>query len=436
MKNSVLYFFLLAIPFWSCKNTDDSVFEQSTDARLNEALASYEKELVGAPYGWNAVIYPGGGGSYGFYFKFNDQNRVTMYSDFSAESSVTSKESSYRLKAMQTPSLIFDTYSYLHVLSDPDPGVNGGSAGEGLLSDFEFTIFPDSVKTDVITLTGTKNKSRLVLTKATQAEANAFTNGDLAKALVFNNISKYLTYFKRINIAGTTYELAVNQEERTIKMGWAEGATGKSVTTRYFYNSSGVSFVTPIVNGSQTITGFTNIQWDGSKTQLSFTANGTNVIVASADKPLLIDTGAPSRWWNAPIESGGEWRSVEGFHVNGVDNAFGLENLKLGEDPYVVLIFQPGLTSTYDLFGPAFFVDGSLSLDYWYATRRPTFNTSGKITFSLLGTAGTAPTSGPMFETQKQLFDTNGYYFVQTSDKTYDMVSAKDAKAWISWFRI
>ena len=124
--------------------------------RLNAALASYEKQLVEAPYGWNAVIYPGGGGSYGFYFKFDDKNRVTMYSDFSDASAAKPKESSYRLKAMQTPSLIFDTYSYLHVLADPDRSVNNGELGEGLLSDFEFSIYGDSLTADRMAFVGRK----------------------------------------------------------------------------------------------------------------------------------------------------------------------------------------------------------------------------------------------------------------------------------------
>jgi hypothetical protein len=132
MKKSIIYLLFLATAFVSCENSDDTVFEETADARINAALASYEKQLVEAPYGWNAVIYPNGGGSFGFYFKFDDKNRVTMYSDFSDAAAAKSKESSYRLKAVQTPVLIFDTYSYLHVLADPDEEVNGGVRGEGL----------------------------------------------------------------------------------------------------------------------------------------------------------------------------------------------------------------------------------------------------------------------------------------------------------------
>lgn len=439
MKKSILYFLLFIPGMFACQNNDDSVFEQSADARLSAALASYEKQLTEAPYGWNAIIYPdsGEGGSYGFYFKFDGKNRVVMYSDFTETSAKQSKESSYRLDAFQTPVLIFDTYSYLHVLADPNEEVNNGSRGAGLLSDFEFSIYPDSVKTDRIALIGRKNQSRLVLTKATQAQATAYSNGDLAKGVLFNNVSKYLTYFKRVTIAGVTYELTVNQPGRTIKLTWLEGSTVKSFTTRYYFSSTGLTFLSPLVNGSQTITGFTNVTWNANTSLVGVTANGSTANVVGAAAPLAIDLAAPRRWWETTIESGGEWRSVKGFHVNGVDDALGVKDLKMGTNPYVIWIYQPGVTSSYDIFAPVFYVDNALDIDYSYAARTPTF-TNGKIIFREYGTSTNpvVPTSGPAFETAKLMYETNGYYLIQTSAKTYDMVSAKDGTTWISWFRI
>ncbi|HRO71158.1 MAG TPA: DUF4302 domain-containing protein, partial [Chitinophagaceae bacterium] len=83
-----------------------------------------------------------------------------------------------------------DTYSYLHVLSDPDATVNGGSFGAGLLSDFEFYF--DSASADTVRLVGRVNGSRLTLIRATAAEENAYLNGQLVAGLSINNI---LTYF-------------------------------------------------------------------------------------------------------------------------------------------------------------------------------------------------------------------------------------------------
>lgn len=433
MKRSILYLLLLTTAFFSCENSDDTIFEESADVRLNAALASYEKQLIEAPYGWNAVIYPGGGGSYGFYFKFDDKNRVTMYSDFTDEAAAKSKESSYRLKAVQTPVLIFDTYSYLHVLADPDQAVNSGTTGEGLRSDFEFSIYQDSVKTDQITLVGRKNQSRLVLTKATQPQATGYTSGELAKGLLFNNIAKYQSYFKRVTLGGTTYEITVSQSTRTLKLTWLNGSTPRTFTTSYYFTPAGVSFVSPLVNGSQTITGFSNITWNGGTTQLGLSGGGTTATVMSAIKPISVDLAAARRWWQSPIESGGDWRSENGFHVNGVDDAFKVRDLKYGDSPYVFYLYQPGAGADFDFFAPIYFDGESIFYDYGHAPEPPTFTSDGRVIFTPAGTIGTIPAGGPAAKSAALLYDAAGFYLIQTSETTYDMVSAKDAKAWITW---
>src|SRR5215217_5513761 len=150
MKYTFIYSIFLLAAFSSCKKDDSNAFEKSPDERVNETLANFQTLLSGAQYGWRAVVYPTAGGAYSFYFKFNDANRVVMYSDFDSASAVTPRESSYRLKALQQPSLIFDTYSYLHLLSDPNEntitvqsdinGYRGGALGQGLQSDFEYAI--------------------------------------------------------------------------------------------------------------------------------------------------------------------------------------------------------------------------------------------------------------------------------------------------------
>ncbi|KQS33433.1 DUF4302 domain-containing protein [Dyadobacter sp. Leaf189] len=433
MKKIVLYLLVASAGLFSCENSDDTLFEESADTRLNAALASYQKKLVEAPYGWNAVIYLAGGGSYGFYFKFNDQNRVVMYSDFSAASAATAKESSYRLKAMQTPSLIFDTYSYLHVLADPDEEVNGGTRGEGLQSDFEFSIFPDSLGEDRVAFVGRKNQSRLVLTKATQAQAAAFTNGDLAKALLFNNIAKYQAYFKRIIVGNVTYEVTPNLKARTIKLTWLDGSTPKNFTTGYYFSGGNLVFLNPLVNGSQTINGFNNFSWTESTVQLKFNAGNVATTVQSAIKPLAVDLAASRRWWQEPIESGRDWRTRDVFHVNGVDDALGVKDVKYGESIYAYFTYQPGVDKRYDIFGPIFLGEESYIFDYAFAPARPTFTADGRIIFKEYAKFGAVPATGPIAKTAELLYEPNGFYLIQTSETTYDMVSAKDAKAWISW---
>src|SRR5574338_1090715 len=147
MKKIVLYIVSLTLFFTACRK-DEAVFDQSPDERINKALGDYQAALVSSPTGWKATVVPGSGGIYHFYFRFNNENRVFMYSDFDTATAKHQKDSSYRLKALQQPTLIFDTYSYLHLLADPDAAVNGGSYGSGLLSDFEFSLdalYADSI---------------------------------------------------------------------------------------------------------------------------------------------------------------------------------------------------------------------------------------------------------------------------------------------------
>src|SRR6188768_733240 len=179
MRKQLLFIFFIFSILAACKKEDDNVFGNSPDARLNDTLKKYQGILTGAEHGWKGLIFPDGmpHAVFAFYFKFNDSNRVQMYADYDSTSAVTMKESSYRLKALQQPSLLFDTYSYLHVLADPDGTVNGGPDGVGLASDFEFYF--DSSSTDMIKLVGRYNGSKMTLVKATQAEQTAYNNGAL-----------------------------------------------------------------------------------------------------------------------------------------------------------------------------------------------------------------------------------------------------------------
>ncbi|WP_221394114.1 DUF4302 domain-containing protein [Dyadobacter sp. NIV53] len=422
---SIVLPFLLFVVLISCK-TEDSVFEQTSNERVNASVEKYQKQLIEAEYGWKGAIYPGTGGVYSFYFKFNDQNRVVMYSDFNKEAAVTSKESSYLVKSLQSPSLIFDTYSYLHLLADPEGIVNGGVYGEGLKSDFEFSFGSDTLNNGTLTLTGTKNRTRLVLNKASQEEAVAYGNGGLAKSLLFSNIDLYPIYFKRVTIGGVTYEINVNTAARTITLSWLEGTTSKSFTTEYYHSSTGVAFITPFVNGLLTLNSLTNLTWDASKLSLGFTAGTANVTVVGAAKPLIVDIAAPKRFRQFVIDKGSYWISETGFNVGGKEDYFGITKIP---DFYYMLFFPDIASSqgtTYDAFtaydqtnlmGPAVV---------------PSYTSDGRIIFSILGTYGTNTLMNTTVA--DQIEDASGYYLVQTSPIRYDMVSAKDAKTWISWW--
>jgi hypothetical protein len=363
-----------------------------------------------------------------------------MYCDFDSATASIPAQSSYRLKALQQPALVFDTYSYIHMLADPDAGVNGGIYGNGLVSDFEFSI--DTVATDSIALTGRFNGSSMVLHKASPQVRAAWETKQVGNTVKnFMSMGKILNYFKRLTYNGVEYELLNYPAYKTLLITWKDGAgTAHSVATPYYISAAGVQFTSAVVNGSQTINGFTIAGWDDPSASLKVNVNNSAAAIAGAIKPINPDITAARRWWQTAANAQSYWVSSNGFHVNGVDDAYGVKTLKSDTSRYYALVYwagiQPSGGQSFDAFTPYYYMPASNSVDFFYGTgQQPSFQTDGRLVFNYLGdlTTGVYPSSGPAFQTKQQLFITNGYWFVQTSTTTYDMVSAKDAKAWITW---
>ncbi len=438
MKKIFIIILIAITGLSSCKKEDKPVFEKSPDERLSEALAAYQAQLLSAQNGWKGFIKTdsGRGSTYSFYFKFNNENRVVMLSDFDSSSAVTLKESSYRLKALQQPSLIFDTYSYLHVLSDPNETVSGGPRGAGLLSDFEFYF--DTLSTDTINLIGRFNGSKLTLVRATQVEEEAYNTGQLAGGLLINKI---LTYFKRLTIGSQLYDVKIDPVNRQFTFSWLDAnGTYYTFTTGYYLLAGGVIFSTPFVNGNQAISGFNNITWTPATETINLTVNGTAATITGIVTPLKVDVNAPRRWWQYAVDNEGYWISITGFHVNGVDDAFGVRTLQTDTSQYYSLFYWPGIQPqsgpSFDVFGPFYYVPSSNSLDLIYGTAHNLkFFPDGRVVFNYLGdlTIGPYPNNGPAALSRNQLYNSRGFYFVQTSATSYDMVSASDGKSWITW---
>jgi len=121
---------------------------------------------------------------------------------------------------------------------------------------------------------------------------------------------------------------------------------------------------------------------------------------------------------------------LDGFHVNGVDDAFGLKTIP---NYYFVVYWPDYNTGSNDLFAPVFINAAGNGLELLYgAAPKAQFTADGRAVFTNLGFYGTYPTTGPARQSLNQLLLPQGYYFIQTGSGTYDMVSSTDAKAWIS----
>lgn len=167
MIKYLVYILTFVMIISSCrKDLHSSVFDKSTDQRLNTVLADYQSVLVAAPYGWVANVVPNPDKNekvYAFWFKFNDSNRVV--SRWKSEPALIS---SYRLKALQRPELIFDTYTYLHLLADAEAKVPGAVRGTGLKSDFELEIISGTA--DSFVFKGRYNGADVIFQKATASD--------------------------------------------------------------------------------------------------------------------------------------------------------------------------------------------------------------------------------------------------------------------------
>jgi hypothetical protein len=228
-------------------------------------------------------VFPGQGGGYGFWFEFSSEGRVVMMADINNDCATEAYESSFRLEAVQRPSLFFDTYSYLHILSDPDPSVSGGVIGEGLQSDFEFAFEKVSDNGDTIRLKGNQNATPLVLIKATGDEARAFHNGDVST--VMGGAHAYAKAHQFVYIQspdGKRVNTSINLDERLFALSLKQGDTLNIQSTPFAFTPYGLHLQKPV---SYRTIAFQEVLFD--------TAEGRYYVIINGSRINLLDSGEP-----------------------------------------------------------------------------------------------------------------------------------------------
>jgi hypothetical protein len=434
MKRIILLSFWLVALLTACQKDDNEPTPgERPEERLSKALADYKTQLMAAPYGWKARIYPEIGAGYSFLFKFGDNDRVIMSSDINANTAANPLESTYRLKLMQQPTLVFDTYSYLHILSDPDPEKSGGDVGQGKYGDFEFNF--DSVSADSITLKGSLQGSKLVLVKATQDEATNYIKRTAENASAFGNITKITTYFKRLTIGNIAYDINVFPDIRFIRFSYYSGNIVNQFSTSYFFTENGLVLLEPFVNDNNRITNLNSITYDAASNKINLTVNNTPATIQEATKPIRIDLQAPRRFYNQPPNGRDYWVTLAGFTINDVPDALKVVSLP----NFYFLIFWPKIdremNTMYDRFGYVLLENQRVVLAPYSPKSTSRFTTDGRVVFSDFGNFGSPPSSyESIVNSTNQIWnEPGGFYVVQTGPARYDLVSAKDARAWISF---
>jgi hypothetical protein len=276
---------VFAILFAACDRSYEPVFGEDPDDRLRESLRQYDATLQEAPFGWKAVLETGAGVNYFYYFNFHDNGTVTMVSDFNTTTAGVAGSGTWKLKGLQRPTLSFDTYSYIHLPADPDGNVNGGTNGQGLVSDFEFAFARTT--NDTLYLDGIQHGAHITFVKATGPEATALQQGVMQNMLQYMLTSTGL----RIPVDGNTVTLAFDLATRSMAA-QSLSANGREVEVHratYTFTTEGVSLTTPLTLYGKTITGFL---WNEERG--TYTAAGTlSAEVESVDGLYLFEPSVP-----------------------------------------------------------------------------------------------------------------------------------------------
>jgi len=286
MKKILIYTLLSLTVFAGCKKDNDNLIDgQRPEERVTKSLNEYNDMLTGSTYGWKAYLYPdeGNGGGYSFYMNFNKENRVTMLADLGFESTALSRESSYRLKANQIPSLLFDTYNYMHVLADPDDSVYGGDSGWGRYSDFEFSF--DKVAGDSVKMTGKLLKSRLLLVKATKADQEAYNAGTLLTT--FTGITDFVNAYPYYYILlgdENKLQTSFNFSSKVFSITYINNGVVETLKTPFTVTLIGIHLREPIIYNGKS---FSDFVFDPETGGLYATVEGVKIVVQTTGNPIL-----------------------------------------------------------------------------------------------------------------------------------------------------
>lgn len=288
----------------SCKKTSYvPAFDKSPQERAADQINLVSTTLTGAPNGWIATLPTQAGGGYSFYVNFDNQQNVIMYGDLTDASASTSIKSYYRVKQDIGTDLVFDSYTYISMLDDPNSSILGGASKIGYNSDIDFIY--DRSSADSIIFTGKKYRQSFKLVKATAAQKASYEAAGLKTAIdKFKNFFTTVKYpYIDIVSGATTIKAGVNINstnnltagKRTNFTGvLADGKTIGSGSAKFAFTLDGAS----ILNSGLTYAGITFVRftWKDATTLALYDNTGKEYIIKSSPSPvtslyLLIGTG-------------------------------------------------------------------------------------------------------------------------------------------------
>ncbi|WP_212005188.1 DUF4302 domain-containing protein [Chitinophaga sp. HK235] len=285
MKNLYKLLFVISVLVTGCSRSDvDLTFNQTPDERMSEQQQKFKQMLIQAEYGWKITNTTLLKGNFGFYMDFDfegKKDRVCMVSDINATSSAVVQVSAYRVKLVNAPILSFETYNYIHLLSDPDPGVSGGVVGQGFKGDNEFEFVratPDSMF-----LVGRKFRTEMVLVKANKQEQEAYLNGGYLASI---NAVKAVFASNKVSLFdydGVTYQIIPNNSARRVEIMSLVNKELKRSSGIFSYSVNGMEVAGRVQIGNTSVT---RILLQGDKLFVQ-TKSGEKIEVRSSETALL-----------------------------------------------------------------------------------------------------------------------------------------------------
>lgn len=231
----VLAALILMMPLQSCLYDQKDLFDESSSARLTDAMDKAQKILMGAENGWLFEIYPEstqGYGGYAFTLKFNKLD-VEVRSELGSGVETTY----YKMTNDNGPVLIFDTYNnFLHYFSTPS-----SSSYEAFGGDYEFVVI--SAEPDLVTLRGPRSGNILYMRPLTEpAEDYLKKVSAVEEDFIMTGVSGV--------VAGTPVKASIDTDYRQMSFTVGDGAAQGSTSVAYCLTDRGLRLYEPVEAGA------------------------------------------------------------------------------------------------------------------------------------------------------------------------------------------
>jgi hypothetical protein len=295
MQKKLFYILFLIIAAFGCNKSEvDQLFDKTANERVSVLVDKYKTQLAASPFGWKGTYYPNGGvdGGYSFYLKFDIYGKLTMYSDVAGLMADQAFETSYQIKAFQKPLLIFDTYSYLHELVNPD--YNGGT---GQIADLELIIV--SSADDKFVLKGNRNDTEMTLTKLSQNEYESVKKGELKNILKNTVDLTNSNTYTVINFAnGEKADVFIDLNTKKLVVYYLSNKVVLNKEVAFYATPTGLTLKAPL-----SLLG-ANIQeliWDNATKTYYFTSGTSRINLVQSLRPGLPFYAALGTFFSAAV---------------------------------------------------------------------------------------------------------------------------------------